>query len=173
LIAENVISQCFILSGFGLSDKPLIDYSAELWRDQTIQFIEDIIKKQSPSMPCIVAGNSLGGFTALYAASSSAAVEKNLIKGCILLNAAGRFRVQDAGKAADSSPEWLKAIKASIQRLVIALSFVVTKQPSRIEQVLKQVYPVDNSNVDSELVEVKYSFSSCYNVGTNILFFLH
>ena len=33
------------------------------------------------------------------------------------------------------------------------MSFVYTKQPLRIAQVLKQVYPVDPSNVDDELVE--------------------
>ena len=35
---------------------------------------------------------------------------------------------------------------------MIACSFVVTKQPARIEQILKSVYP-DSTNVDSALVE--------------------
>lgn len=31
------------LLGFGLSDKPIIDYSAELWRDQALAFIKEVV----------------------------------------------------------------------------------------------------------------------------------
>ena len=41
----------------------------------------------------------------------------------------------------------------TFKKFVIRVSFVYTKQPLRIAQVLKQVYPVDPSNVDDELVE--------------------
>ena len=41
----------------------------------------------------------------------------------------------------------------TFKKFVIRLSFVYTKQPLRIAQVLKQVYPVDPKNVDDELVE--------------------
>jgi Alpha/beta hydrolase family len=33
------------LLGFGLSDKPIIDYSAELWRDQALAFIKEVVRK--------------------------------------------------------------------------------------------------------------------------------
>lgn len=138
--------------GFGLSEKPIIDYSAETWRDQTIAFLEQVVQKRSGTrMPAVVAGNSLGGFTALYAASSREAVEKNLINGCILLNAAGSFRDQvQVEKIPDSA--FVASLKATFQRFIIALSFIYTKQPARIAQVLRQVYPVDPGNVDDELV---------------------
>jgi hypothetical protein len=32
------------LLGFGLSDKPIVDYSAELWRDQALAFIEEVVR---------------------------------------------------------------------------------------------------------------------------------
>lgn len=47
----------------------------------------------------------------------------------------------------------VKSAAEAFSKLVITLSFVVTKQPLRIAQVLRQVYPVDPSNVDEELVE--------------------
>lgn len=50
-------------------------------------------------------------------------------------------------------PLRVKGATEAFKKLVISISFVFTKQPMRIAQVLKQVYPVDPSNVDEELVE--------------------
>ena len=52
-----------------------------------------------------------------------------------------------------SLPFRVKGATEAFKKLVISISFVFTKQPMRIAQVLKQVYPVDPSNVDEELVE--------------------
>lgn len=134
----------FDMLGFGLSDKPIQDYTACTWKDQAVDFVREVIGK-----PVTISGNSLGGFTALYAAST----EKELINGCVLLNAAGRFRDPDAPPEPENKNEFIEGIKAAIQRAVIGVSFIVTKQPARIEQVLKQVYPVNADNVDAELVE--------------------
>lgn len=141
------------LLGFGLSEKPIIEYNAEIWRDQTLSFIENVIYKET-GKSTVVAGNSLGGFTALYASSNSDQYNKKLINGCILLNAAGRFKQlsEDPSKISPK-PEWQEKITTFIQRLIISISFIYTKQPARIEQVLKQVYPVNPNMVDSELVE--------------------
>eukprot|EP01041_Mallomonas_annulata_P000802 gene802-1561_t len=141
--------------GFGLSDKPVIDYSAELWRDQVLEFIETIVKgsrSKIDQMPCVVAGNSLGGFTALFSAASPIAQSRNLIGGCILLNAAGRFRDPNAPPEKEKPAAWIQAITEYIQKLVITASFYYTKQPARIAQVLRQVY-IDSTNVDDELVK--------------------
>lgn len=146
-LAKDYHVFAFDMLGFGLSSKPIQEYSAEVWRDQALDFIEEIVGK-----PTVVAGNSLGGFTALYAASSPIARAKSLINGCILLNAAGRFRDPNGEESKREQPPWLKAIQGAIQRFVINLSFIYTKQPARIEQVLRQVYPVNADNVDSELV---------------------
>mmetsp|Transcript_2201 Transcript_2201/g.3472 ORF Transcript_2201/g.3472 Transcript_2201/m.3472 type:complete len:385 (-) Transcript_2201:142-1296(-) len=141
--------------GFGLSDKPIIEYKAEVWRDQVLDFVREVVMKdRTPnSKPCVVAGNSLGGFTALYAAADEAASKENLISGCILLNAAGRFRPDEPQPDEAERPLWLQKFTATVQRFVIGLSFVYTKQPARIAQVLRQVYPIDPSNVDDDLVE--------------------
>jgi len=149
-LAKDYHVYAFDLLGFGLSDKPLEDYSAEVWRDQALDFIDEVIGK-----PTIVAGNSLGGFTSLYAtAHSGDDGREDLIKGCVLLNAAGRFRDPDAPAESSAEPNALiETVKEWIQRAVIQASFLYTKQPARIEQVLRQVYPVSDANVDAELVE--------------------
>ena len=189
ILARDYHVYAIDLLGFGLSEKPIIEYNAEIWRDQTLSFIENVIYKET-GKSTVVAGNSLGGFTALYAASNSDQYNKKLINGCILLNAAGiiyyhiikyissssssslssfsyniilllilssiigRFKQfsEDPSKLVPK-PEWQEKITAFIQRLIISISFIYTKQPARIEQVLKQVYPVNPNMVDNELVE--------------------
>ena len=75
--------------GFGWSDKPIMDYDTGVWRDQVIEFIDQIIFKEKGDKSIAIAGNSLGGYTAMYAASDDHIKEH--VRGCILLNAAGRF----------------------------------------------------------------------------------
>ncbi len=140
------------LLGFGLSDKPLITYTADVWRDQILDFISQVVR-QSTDLPVVVAGNSLGGYSALFAASAERATSENLVNGCVLLNAAGRFRPLDGNSVEKKPNELLTRIAGVFQRFVIWLSFIYTKQPARITQVLKSVYPVDQSNIDEELVE--------------------
>lgn len=140
------------LLGFGFSDKPIIEYEAEVWRDQVLEFINDVI---SPTVTgCVVAGNSLGGFTALYAAATQHTVRNNLITGCVLLNAACSFRpVVDLPQDRVNPPAWMRTVGKLFKRAAINLSFVYTKQPSRIAQVLTQIYPVRPEQVDKDLVD--------------------
>ena len=127
------------LLGFGLSDKPVQDYTAEVWRDEVIDFINEIVRPKT-KMPCVVAGNSLGGFTALYAAAEASRLattgKDSIINGAILLNAAGRFKETSPDTSEEDAkvPEWQKKISAAAQRFVINLSFYYTKQPLRIKQ---------------------------------------
>ena len=153
ILARDYHVYAIDLLGFGLSEKPIIEYNAEVWRDQTLSFLENVVYKET-GKPCVVAGNSLGGFTALYAASNSDQYNKNLVSGCILLNAAGRFKSssEDPSKVVPK-PEWQEKITSLIQRFIIGVSFIYTKQPARIEQVLRQVYPVNPDMIDSELVD--------------------
>lgn len=140
------------LLGFGLSDKPIIDYTADVWRDQVLDFIAEVVHPSTDKLECVVAGNSLGGYAALFASASPRATEEKLIKGCILLNSAGRFKIDDGAGPKKEENFILKSIRSSIQRFVIGLSFIYTKQPARIAQVLRQVYSVNSTNVDDELV---------------------
>lgn len=149
VLARDYHVYAFDLLGFGLSDKPLVDYSAEVWRDQAADFIKEVIGKETT-----IAGNSLGGFTALYTASTACPdTVKPLIKGCVLLNGAGRFKDPAVPIVLEEPNGFVESIKAAVQRLVIGASFIYTKQPARIEQVLRQVYPVNADMVDAELVE--------------------
>eukprot|EP00978_Attheya_sp_CCMP212_P047683 scaffold422984_cov51-Attheya_sp.AAC.5 len=146
-LARDFHVYAFDKLGFGGSSKPIQDYSAELWRDQAVDFITQVIDK-----PTTIAGNSIGGFTALYTAASEEA--KPFINGCILLNAAGKFKdPTEEIIIEEPKNEFVESIMAAIQRAVIAVSFVVTKQPARIEQVLRQVYPINANMVDQELVD--------------------
>ena len=157
-LAKDHHVYAFDLLGFGGSSKPIQDYGPDLWRDQTTDFIEQVIQR-----PAVVAGNSLGGFTALYASASDKG--KSLITACISLNGAGRFRDPTAtavaaiekeennvGKEEDVLANIVQGMKKAVERFIIGLSFVYTKQPARIEQVLRQVYPVNDDSVDEELV---------------------
>lgn len=149
VLAEKYHIFAIDLLGFGLSEKPIITYTAETWRDQALSFIREVVRKTN-NKPVVIAGNSLGGFTALYSAAVDA---ENLIKACILVNAAGSFTKEEGAAVERQEAAWIKSMKAGFQRVVIGLSFVYTKQPARIAQVLRQVYPADKTNVDDELVE--------------------
>lgn len=144
-LAKNYHVFAFCKLGFGLSSKPIQEYTPEVWRDQTLDFLKEVVQK-----PATLAGNSLGGFTSLYTAATDEA--KSLVNGVVLLNGAGRFRDNPVVEEKEPNPI-VKSIQTAIQRLVIGASFIFTKQPARIAQILRQVYPIDNKNVDDELVE--------------------
>lgn len=145
------------LLGFGWSDKPVMDYDASVWRDQVVDFVNEVVLKdddEEKGRDVAIAGNSLGGYTAMFASADERI--KDRVRGCILLNAAGRFRDPNEPSGEVEAPEpnpIVQTISTAFQRFVIYFSFIVTKQPMRIEQILKQVYPIDAGNVDAELVE--------------------
>jgi len=150
------------LLGFGWSDKPIMDYDASVWRDQIVDFVKEVILKDDDddyARSVAIAGNSLGGFAAMYAAADARI--KDRVGGCVLLNAAGRFRsteIDDGqeGREREAHPI-VRYVTSAMQRFVIACSFVYTKRPERIEQILRQVYPVDDANVDGDLVSSIYA----------------
>jgi pimeloyl-ACP methyl ester carboxylesterase len=146
------------LLGFGWSDKPIMDYDASVWRDQIVDFVKEEILKDDDDRYVAIAGNSLGGFAAMYAAADVRI--KDRVGGCVLLNAAGRFRDPsteiDDGQEKEAHPI-VRYVTSAMQRFVIACSFVYTKRPERIEQILRQVYPVDDANVDGDLVSSIYA----------------
>jgi len=152
ILAQKYNVYALDLLGFGWSDKPIMDYDASIWRDQVVDFVNEIILVKGKNRKVAIAGNSLGGYTAMYASSDTRI--KDNVSGCVLLNAAGRFRDPEAPDVKEAEPNpIIKSISSAIQRFVIACSFVYTKQPARIEQILRQVYPINDANVDSELVE--------------------
>jgi len=152
------------LVGFGLSSKPVIDYDSRLWREQCAAFLREVVGCGKGGKRAIVAGNSIGGYTALMVGAKY----PELTLGVASLNGAGRFspspeeaellRAEEAKKAERNTlqvalDEALEKLGVSLQRTAAYLGLFVTKQPLRIKQVLQQVYPVSPDAADDELVE--------------------
>ncbi|EPS62879.1 hypothetical protein M569_11908, partial [Genlisea aurea] len=147
------------LLGFGWSEKALIEYDVAVWRDQVVDFVNEIVKQ-----PAVLVGNRqvlvvnsfffLGGVTALVSAVSL----RDRVKGVVLLNSAGQF--SDSTTATTAEPVEGNALqkfvfdplKELFQRVVLGFLFWQAKQPARVRSVLKSVY-INSVNVDDYLIE--------------------
>uniref|UniRef100_A0A453PD25 AB hydrolase-1 domain-containing protein n=1 Tax=Aegilops tauschii subsp. strangulata TaxID=200361 RepID=A0A453PD25_AEGTS len=129
------------LLGFGWSEKALVQYDATIWMEQVSDFLREVV--QSPS---VVVGNSLGGFTTLFAATEV----PELVRGVVLLNSAGQFADPNAPPKAEEAAAAeeevsaltrliVKPLKEAFQRVVLGFLFWQAKQPARVEKVLKSV----------------------------------
>lgn len=133
------------LLGFGRSAKPEgLPYGGALWRDQLAAYVRERIGR-----PTVIAGNSLGGYSALAAGT----VLDELAAGVVLLNAAGPFSDEQAeptGWGAIARRTIGSALLKSpvLQRLL----FENLRRPATIRRTLNQVY-IDKTNVDEALVE--------------------
>ena len=138
------------LLGFGRSLKPAWQYSGYLWRDQLHDFITEQVKR-----PTVIAGNSLGGYSALCVAADY----PQSVAGVILLNSAGPFTDTNPLGAKKVNPIQ-KAIAPALQKVLRQpwanqLLFTFVRQKSRIRNTLKKVY-LDQSAVTDQLVEEIY-----------------
>jgi len=149
------------LLGFGHAEKPAISYTQYFWEDQVKMFGKEVVRE-----PYFVAGNSIGGYTALSAAAGTG---REYVKGVVLLNSAGRMlsaeeyvseleanggtvkerMVGTADSAVEISeykpiPNWLLA--AGGKALFAYL------QPS-IKSICQNVYPDNPDAVDPRLTE--------------------
>jgi len=138
------------LLGFGGSDKPIIDYDLELWKDQIKDFWQDQIQEGT-----IFIGNSIGGLLALMLLSQY----PQIATGAILLNCAGGL---------NHRPEELnlplRLMMGGFSQLVGSpllgqWLFNQVRQKSRIRQTLYQVY-CDREAVTDELVEILHEPSN-------------
>ncbi|KAK3270806.1 hypothetical protein CYMTET_20810 [Cymbomonas tetramitiformis] len=71
------------LLGFGHSEKPALTYNQYLWEDQVRDFCLAVVGR-----PFYIAGNSIGGYTALCAGVNCSA---EVCRGIHLINSAGRM----------------------------------------------------------------------------------
>ncbi|OYQ66809.1 alpha/beta hydrolase [Pseudanabaena sp. SR411] len=138
------------LLGFGRSQKPAWQYSGNLWRDQLHDFITEKIQR-----PTVIAGNSLGGYSALCVAADY----PQSVAAVILLNSAGPFTNTNPLGAKKVNPIQ-KAIAPALQKALRQpwanqLLFTFVRQKSRIRSTLKKVY-LDQSAVTDQLVEDIY-----------------
>ncbi|KAF2563668.1 hypothetical protein F2Q70_00014294, partial [Brassica cretica] len=141
--------------GFGDEAESWADqlvYSLDLWRDQVQYIVQEVIGE-----PVYIAGNSLGGYVALY----FAATHPHLVKGVTLLNATpfwGFFpNPVRSPKLARLFP-WSGTfpLPPRVKKLT-ELVWQKISDPESIAEILKQVYKDHSTDVDkvfSRIVEI-------------------
>ncbi|HAG80119.1 MAG TPA: alpha/beta hydrolase, partial [Cyanobacteria bacterium UBA12227] len=136
------------LLGFGRSAKPDWQYGGDLWRDQLHDFITEVI-----GQPVVLAGNSLGGYSALCVAAQ----RPEAARGLVLLNSAGPFtdtKVPDQPNPLQQSfRDFIRSVL--LQPWASYLLFQYVRQPYIIRKTLCQVY-LDQSAVTDQLVDEIY-----------------
>jgi pimeloyl-ACP methyl ester carboxylesterase len=78
------------LIGFGASDKPVQQYTIELWAE----LINDFVAEFAAGIPAVVVGNSIGSLSVLKAAAAAA---EGQLAGVVLLNSAGAMNNKVGG----------------------------------------------------------------------------
>lgn len=136
------------LLGFGRSAKPDWQYGGDLWRDQLHDFITDVI-----GQPAVLAGNSLGGYSALCVAAQ----RPESAVGLVLLNSAGPFTDTKVPTQQNPLQKFLGDLTRSVllQPWASFLLFQYVRQRSVIRKTLSQVY-LDQSAITDQLVEEIY-----------------
>jgi pimeloyl-ACP methyl ester carboxylesterase len=144
------------LLGFGSSEKPIIDYSMELWDQQIRDFMQEFIDVSSPA---IIMGNSVGSLASLMVAAQI----PERIRGVVLFNCAGGMNnkaISDDWRIKLAMPiflliDWILNRPTLARRL-----FDNVRQPANLKQILEGVYPRNPSAVDDELVEMLHGPSN-------------
>jgi pimeloyl-ACP methyl ester carboxylesterase len=136
------------LLGFGRSAKPDWIYGGDLWRDQLHDFIQTVI-----GQPVVLAGNSLGGYSALCVAAQ----RPESAEALVLLNSAGPFTDLKIPKEPNPLRDATGKLARSLllQPLPSFLLFQYVRQRSVIRKTLEQVY-LDKTAITDELVEDIY-----------------
>jgi pimeloyl-ACP methyl ester carboxylesterase len=147
------------LLGFGRAAKPAWNYTAELWHNQLHDFITEVIGR-----PTILAGNSLGGYTALCVA----ATHPESVAGLILLNSAGPFTNSTHPKQPTPIQKALNQFITGILRHPVGnlLLYRFVQRKTFIRNTLKKVY-LDQSAVTEQLIEEIYR-PSCDTGATQV-----
>lgn len=68
------------LVGFGASSQPDVPYEMEFWRDQVIDFVQNVVGE-----PAVLVGNSIGSLAAVHVAAEAS----DITAGIVLINCAG------------------------------------------------------------------------------------
>lgn len=139
------------LLGFGASDKPVQDYSLELWQDLLADFCQEFVQR-----PAIFVGNSIGALLSLMMAAN----HPELTEGTVLLNCAGGL-----SHRSDELPPFLRPVMGTFNALVNSdqvggLVFQLVRRKPQIRRALSQVYRRRESVTD-ELVDMLYA-PSCH-----------
>ena len=83
----SIVPQVYAIDllGFGASEKPVIDYTIELWAELLAEFTEEFVDE-----PFVLVGNSIGSLVSLQAAKLRR--DEDLMPqpcGIVLINCAG------------------------------------------------------------------------------------
>ena len=139
------------LLGFGASEKPILDYSMELWDEQ----IRDFMKEFIGDTPTVIVGNSVGSLASLMVASTVPAQ----IKGVVLLNCAGGMNnkaIADDWRIKLAMPLFLLIDWLLNQPKIARRLFDNVRQPETLKKILQSVYPRYPEAVNDELVQMLY-----------------
>lgn len=134
------------LLGFGGSDKPVQEYSLELWQALLADFSRELIQE-----PAVLVGNSIGALLSLMLSVN----HPELVRGAVLLNCAGGLSHRP-----EELPPPLRLVMGTFNGLVNSkqlgpLMFNLVRRKPQIKRALKQVYRKPGSVTD-ELVEMLY-----------------
>ena len=153
------------LLGFGGSDKPISiqQFSLELWRNLIYDFLLYVKKRDfgegeeenaadNNATQFTVCGNSIGGLLSLH----MAAYHPELVNGVVCFNAAGGMvSFRDSELPFLLRPIWWIFKTVLFQEdLLGKYLFTNFKTKENVENILKQVYPIDQTNVDEDLLNM-------------------
>lgn len=149
VLSENGFNSYAIdLLGYGYSEKPSPKlygvneiYNFDTWTNQTIQFIEEVVRK-----PVFLVSNSVGGIAAL-----KTAVERpDLVKGVVLIDIS--LRMLHVSKQAPIMRPFVSLLQKVLRETNIGKSFFKqVAQPNALKNILSQAYA---ERVDDEVVDI-------------------
>ncbi|KAK9846485.1 hypothetical protein WJX81_005091 [Elliptochloris bilobata] len=143
------------LLGFGRSDKPLLSYTLELWRDLVLDFLAEFCA----GAPALLVGNSMGSLICLNVA---AAAPEGAVRGLALLNCAGGMNSKSLGddwRIKVAAPAFMLVDFLLSRQRVARYLFDSFRQPTNLKNVLQRVY-IDQTAVDDALVDLIYQPSN-------------
>lgn len=138
VLSETHTVYAIDLLGFGASDKPLIDYTPEVWKRQTVDFVKKVDDNENK---VVLVGNSIGGYISVSAAAETDCQDR--IHVVVLLNPVAIFR----GKELPFSSSWLSWI---FQPAIFRWMFHYFQ--NHIKTTLTSLYPHFPERVDEALI---------------------
>ena len=147
-LSEHFNVYALDLLGFGLSDKPRIDYTGQKYIEQISQFIREVIKE-----PCAVVASSLSSAYAVQAASDL----PDLVQSLILVCPTGLRRLsKEPGAKTELAYQLLHAPLVGT-----TVHNALTSVASLRFYLMNQTY-FDPSYVDDEMIEHYFTVSHQY-----------
>lgn len=144
------------LLGFGNSEKPIIDYSMELWDQQIRDFMQEFIGEATPA---IIMGNSVGSLATLMVASTI----PDRVSGVVLFNCAGGMNnkaISDDWRIKLAMPLFLLIDWILNQPKLARRLFDNVRQTENLKKILEGVYPRNPNAVDDDLIAMLHGPSN-------------